>query len=566
MSREMKTIVIGLDGATFDLILPWVEEGKLPNLAKIMRHGAWGNLASVPNMISPAAWGSFLTGKNPAKHGIFYFRQRAPGSYQRHLINGSYRHGKTFMELLSEAGKQVGMMHVLTTYPVQPVNGFWIGGIGAPSPESEGFAYPVSVLQDIVRNVGEYILLPQFRKELQAGRFDVVLERIRETLDYRAKAALYAMDNYDWEHFTVVFDATDTVQHHFWKYLQDPELDPSLSEAIYSIYHQSDTIIGEILSRVDQDTVVIIMSDHGAGFAQHGPDYLNRFLAELGMLYFVHHSHKRSWLERLVYKGYNLFHNNAGRNLKGKMLSLFPQLYNRLQSRLAFSGIDWAATRAFADRDSKIWRSEVWINVKGREPSGTVEPGEEYETLRNKIIDVLMQATDPITGLPVVTKVEKKEDIYNGPFIDSAADLLIHWTYEFPVSGLCYTTPEGHRICVVDEGERETTVESGSHRQNGILFMYGNPIKEGYHLVGAANIVDVAPTILYLMGQPIPTDMDGHVVFDAFHDSYRQEMPLRTVDTGTEPVTDHASLPPAAYDEKEQSEVEDRLRALGYIE
>jgi len=563
----MKTVVIGLDGATFDLILPWVEEGKLPNLGRVMRQGAWGTLWSVPNMVSPSAWCSFLTGRNPAKHGIFYFRQRVPGSYRRQLINGSFRRGKTFIEILSEAGKRVGTIHVLTTYPAQEVNGLWISGIGAPSPTSEGFAYPVSALQDVVRNFGEYILLPQFRKELQAGSLDVVLDKIREALEYRAQVALYAIDNdASWEHFTVVFDATDTVQHHFWKYLEDPELDPSLSSAIYSIYHRADQVVGEILSRVDEDTVVIIMSDHGAGFAQHGPDYLNRFLAELGMLNFTRHQNERSWMERLVYKGFGLFHNHAGRKLKGKALSLFPQLYDRLQSRLAFGGMDWASTQAFADRDSGLWRSEIWINVRGREPLGTIEPGEEYEALRDEIIDILMQATDPITGRPVVTRVDKKEVIYHGPLIDHAPDLLIHWTYEFPISGLCYTMPEGRHICVTDEGEREATVESGSHRPNGILMMYGSPIKQGYHLAAGANIVDVAPTILYLMGQPIPADMDGHVVLDAVHDSYKQKVQLRMATAHPEQASDKDSLSPVTYDEEERREVEERLRALGYIE
>ena len=138
-TRNMKAprlLIVGLDAATFDLICPWIAEGKLPNLAALMKNGAWGRLASILPPVTPPAWTSFMTGKNPGKHGIFHFLGARPGTYKLSYLNAASRRAKTIWRILSDAGYTVGTMNVPFTCPPEHLNGFQISGMDTPSEKS----------------------------------------------------------------------------------------------------------------------------------------------------------------------------------------------------------------------------------------------------------------------------------------------------------------------------------------------------------------------------------------------------------------------------------------------
>ena len=183
-----RVLVIGIDGATFDLLTPWMEEGFLPNLAALMGSGSHGPLRSTIPPITASAWTSFQTGKNPGKHGLFDFTQYRPGSYETSYVNASSVLAEPLWQVLSRQGKRVVVINVPVTYPPRPVNGYLISGMLTPSMDVE-FTYPPDLYQQMVREIGDYQIFLPARAALQMGSRDFV-NRLRHLSRKRAEAAL----------------------------------------------------------------------------------------------------------------------------------------------------------------------------------------------------------------------------------------------------------------------------------------------------------------------------------------------------------------------------------------
>jgi len=138
----MKVLVIGLDGATFDLIKPFAAQGQLPHLKKLMDAGAWSELSSTIPPVTASAWTSFMTGKNPGAHGLFDFMQRRKGSYDLVPVSSGERDGKTLWEVAGDAGRKVIVMGVPVTYPPTPVNGLLVTGMLTPRGAKNSTIWP----------------------------------------------------------------------------------------------------------------------------------------------------------------------------------------------------------------------------------------------------------------------------------------------------------------------------------------------------------------------------------------------------------------------------------------
>ena len=263
-----KVLVIGVDAATFDLIDSWIAEGLLPNFQRLMENGTRATLWSVPNLNSAPAWTSFATGKNPGKHGIYFFTRSRPDTYEMQVINGSYRDGLTFWQIASQYGKKVGVINVPMTYPADAVNGFMISGLDTPGKHASGWTFPSDLIAQIPRELGEYIIecgLPAYAK---SGRLDKGLDVAYRTISQRTRYSLYLMKNRPWDLFVTVYVTIDALQHHFWKYmLQSDGLELQhnhFQSAIRDAYVQVDRAIGELVQQAPQGTTVFIVSDHGA--------------------------------------------------------------------------------------------------------------------------------------------------------------------------------------------------------------------------------------------------------------------------------------------------------------
>lgn len=554
-----RALVIGLDGATFRLIRPWAEAGHLPHMARLLQEGAWGHLRSTIQPSSEQAWASFATGVQNGKHGIYGFVRRVPGTYQLEYVNGRHQRARTLWRILSDRGRPVIVLNVPMTYPPEPVHGVLIGGLLSPGVHSR-FTYPDGLYQELQRAIGGYII----NVDIERGRLDpttedLLLNQIREMIRLRTEATLYLASTRPWDFLAVVYGAPDRVSHKFWKYmdpshpLYTPQGAARRGEVILDTYRQIDAAIGRLLRELaDDETTVFLVSDHGFG-PLIGALYLNQWLAEEGYLGLE----GEGWWPRLLRQGAGLLDVPWLGDLKERAFQVLPGLKGRLHSAMAFQGVDWSCTRAYAVGTM----GNLYVNLRGREPGGIVDPGQEYEALREELIAGLRSLRDPRTGAPLFEAVYRREELYHGPYLDLAPDVVGLLDPRYHVAAVDWRCRKQGIVARVDEGEMLFVADlSGQHDMQGVLLAWGRNVRPGP--LAGASIVDMAPTILHTLGEAVPSSMDGRVLRDLFTEEYLREQPVHLLEEGEGGVQ-----PPRedGYSEEEARAIEERLQGLGYL-
>jgi len=561
-SATARVLVIGLDGATFRLIRPMVAAGALPHLGRLLREGAHGVLRSTIQPSSEQAWSTFMTGVQNGKHGVFGFVQRKPESYEYQYTNARSQRARTIWRILSERGRRIISINMPMTYPPEPVNGVLVGGLLSPSVHSR-FTYPDGIYDELKRAIGGYII----DVDIETGNLGDagearLLAAIAQMTRYRIDAAKYLGRTRPWDLLSIVFGSADRASHKFWKYMDLARLasaQDGKAGVVPSIYRQLDAAVGELLEAfADEQTLVLVVSDHGFGPLKKA-FFLNQWLVQQG--YMAWQAPGRQTLGTRVRNGFNRVLRRAVHWLdqpwlataKRAAFALWPDLKGKLHSSMAYAQVDWARTRAYGSGTM----GNIYLNVRGREPAGVVAPGAEYETLRSEIIAGLRELRDPETDKPVFEAVYRREEIYHGPYLALAPDIvgLLDPTYHIAAvdwrpAGGAVIAPLGDELLFVGD-------LTGQHDMDGILIAYGPGVRRGAEVAGAG-IVDMAPTILAALGEPIPDDMDGRVVNALF------ERPLSAGVTSAGPAQP-AQEAGDGYSEEEAEEVAARLRGLGYV-
>jgi predicted AlkP superfamily phosphohydrolase/phosphomutase len=570
--QKQKIFVIGWDSATWDLARPWIEQGKLPNLAKLASQGISGPLESAIPPLTPPAWTSFMTGKNPGKHGIFNFIEAEPAGYGMRFSNAGSRRATTVWQLLSSAGYRVGTINVPFTYPPEQLQGYQISGMDTPS-EKSAFIHPPELRPELEGALGAFRLELRYLGAMNTkDKYQKTLEEMEARDHQWTKAALYLLEKYPVDVMMLTYMSIDTVQHHFWQYMdpthflynaQDAE---NFGNAVLSVYERLDRALGELTSKLPEGTMIFVVSDHGAGPVSDRMLYLNRYLAQLGLL--KYRQEKRSPLQNLqrnlTRRIYKLLRSSLSSDQKKMIASLFPKLRERFDvAYTAYGNIDWSQTKAYCSEVLALPPS-IWINRKGVKPSGIVEDS-EYEPLIELITEKLKALKDPRTGEQVIPCIYRREEAYQGPYSAEAPDLILDWW-----SGKGFATlpsfPEDREKPPLEIRQRqpmEMKVHEwgGTHRREGILVASGDSIRKGAQISGA-RLMDLAATLLYLAGQKIPSDMDGRVLVDLFETEFVAKHPViyDQADTGDRGGTG------STYSAEDAALVEERLKALGYIE
>ncbi|CAN5550238.1 alkaline phosphatase family protein [soil metagenome] len=571
MKTVPKAVVIGLDSATWTVIRPWMAEGSMPNLARLMKDGVSGSLESVLPPITPPAWTSFMTGKNPGKHGIFHFVETEHGGYAMNYANATSRRSPTVWKLLNNAGYSVGTMNIPFTYPPEPLNGFQISGMDTPS-ESSPFIHPPELRDELLKHLGEIQLDLRFLGAMTTDerRYQVLAEM--EQLDRQwTKVALYLLENHPQDVMMFVFMSIDTVQHYFWQhmdknhFIHDPELAPKFGDAVRKVYERLDAAAGQIIDRLPPETAVFVVSDHGGGPVVDRTIFLNRYLAQLGLLHY--HEKAASGLRTLANKllrlGFSLARGTLSSRQKSRLALLFPKMLQKTEMAYSsFTSIDWSRTKAYC---SEVLASppSIWINLKGLKPEGIVEPA-DYDALVNLIIAKLAELKDPRDGQPVIKRVYRRDEIFHGPFANEGADLVLDWWSENSLFSTQPSFPEDtdKPALVIREHKPSASSEwGGTHRLQGIIVARAPALKTGAEIENS-HLIDVAPTILHLLGVSVPEDMDGTVLTDAFRPEFLAQ---NSVQSGAASGTSGADRP-SGYTDEESAKVEERLQALGYLE
>jgi len=451
------------------------------------------------------------------------------------------------------------------SYPAEPVNGFLIAGLDAPGVDSKGFCFPESLRDELKQEFGEYIIEPGLTGCIARGRPDLGAELLTQELQQKEAVARYLMQKYSWDCFGVVFRSLDAAQHCYWKHMDPthPHHDPKEAEkygkVIFDAYKQLDTSLGTIRDMLDDDTTLLVMSDHGFGRKHPASTQLNRWLASRDLLKYPDKG-TQSLATRLVGRLYKTVSARASRRTKETLANWLPKLRDKVQSQICYADFDWPQTRAYADGLFPAIR----INLKGREPGGIVEPGAEYDQLIETLKTELADLRDSETGNKIVEAVYHRDEIYSGPQVKGAPDLLIRWNEEEVIHGLAI---DGDADVGADKPQtlipgEDPNLISGDHKFYGVLMLGGRGVKANNQVTGAG-LIDLAPTILSLLDVPVPADVDGHVIEDALTDE-TLSLDVKSPVAVSSPAADYSDE--QEYSQDDEAIIADRLRSLGYIE
>ena len=557
MTQSTKVLVIGLDGATFDLIKPWAAQGHLPTLNHLLTHGVHAPLRStMPPMTAPA-WTSFATGVNPGKHRLYDWIARESDSYHFTPVTALDGTAPTIYQLLSENGRRVCALNVPMTYPAVPVNGIMLSGMPAPSLETD-ISHPPTLLQEITEAIGDYILYPDPGQAYSDSGVDAFLQHLTHCTQLRCRAFNHLRQREEWDFAMMVFNGTDTISHAMWKYmdqkhpLHDRSRYAKYGNAIRNYYQMIDNYLATIVDTLNDNTILILMSDHGFG-PFHKFIHVNNWLMQEGWMHV--RPHWRSRLKQSLFQRgfapmnvYNiLMRLGLGFLKKGVVRGNGQGLLKTLF--LAFADIDWSKTAAYSLGNV----GQIYLNVEGREPFGCIPPGAVYEQTRRDIMDRLITLRDPETNESVVEAVYRREDLYSGDQLHHAPDILF-MPRRLEYFGFGEYEFGSHRI--IEPMKRGI---SGTHRMDGIFMAYGTTVQPNLAL-SSAHITDLAPTILHSLGAPIPEHIDGRILTEIFTPTFQP-----TPATAQPWQSDDDNSRNGHLTAAEKQTLSERLRSLGYV-
>ena len=531
-----RILVIGLDAATLDLIEPWL--GRLPALAGLVSSGFTARFLSTPNMHSASSWTSILTGLNPGRHGLFVFSDRDFETGKQLFFKGGDRSGETIGAILSRHGLTSGFVNVPMTYPAESTDGgFMISGLDAPSLNADAFR-PEGLRDEILGRFPDYTFSPPALGDMmRAGKIDSALTAWIKLIETQTSVVEYLLEHRPVDFLMTVYTASDWGGHNLWRYIGDSS--SRYFDSLLSIYIALDSAIGRLLAHAGENTQVYVISDHGMG-AHSGASY-----------------HLSAWLEKHGYMARNRKRQSlVGSTRKAAQKVLPASLKDRIKKRIGdqklkqiqaadkdtfYDSIDWQKTTAY----SEPGRHVVNINLAGRNPAGIVRQS-EYDSFCETVIGDLRSWMD-IDGIPVVERVAKRCDVYQGDFVNRASDLHIYWN------------PTAKMGPPPEEVKAREFWWSGDHRPEGILICRGPGIRRG----AAANnpiVYDLVPTLLHLAGLPIPEGLDGRAIEELCTEEVRLNNPVRFDRSSVGETNDSGSL-----SESDEKKIEEKLRALGYL-
>lgn len=511
--NTQRIFILGIDGATFDVINPLLRMGRLPNMEKVIRYGVHGNLQSTIPSLSAPAWVTFMTGRNVGHYGSYHFRKinikEYENIYSQSLINSSFFSGTTFFDYLGSKGYKIGVMTVPVTYPPWEVNGYLVSGYPCPDPSDyPNYTFPHILAEELPENLNwtENDNSDRIHKSEARGTNNPqdILDGGLAMMSRRTDYTLKLMKQYDSDVTVLVWGEIDRAQHKVWNY-HDPEYvsyspDNPYKDYINRLYCHADHLLGVILGHLSKDTYLFIVSDHGFGPRQGFSFNLNTWLHKHGYL-------KVGLRSRVLNNFLIKALKNPVRNLVMKQGVSTRRKIGQVRDKLMIGGIDFKQTKAYRFPIDDQTEGIV-VNLEGRQHHGCVKKG-DYEPLRTKLIEQLLRLKDDRNGNPIIKECFRREDLYQGEKVIEAPDIICV-LQEGYISG----SGLSGRI-IEDIPEFYLKIASGTHRSKGIFIAHGPDILKGM-TCDQAHIMDVAPTVIYALGEKIPKDLEGKVISSIF--------------------------------------------------
>lgn len=452
----MKICVLGLDCAAPEIIFG---DERLVNLRRLMEAGVYGRLESVYPPITVPAWMCMCTSQDPGSLGVYGFRNRVDHSYDKlGFANSASIKSLAIWDQLAREGKRSIIVGVPPNYPPRRINGVSIGCFLTPDTTKNDFTHPASLKTKINELVGEY---PVDVKNFRTDRKDWLKDEIFKMSEKQWKIVHWLLKEQEWDYFHFVDIGLDRMHHGFWNHFDEKhvQFEPGnpYQTAIPEYYLWLDQQIGKALELLDEDTIVLVVSDHGAQRLDGGIA-VNEWLIREGLL--VLHEYPST-------------------------LTPFDKL-----------NVDWSKTRVWSEGG---YYARVFFNLQGREPQGVI-PANEYESFQNEMKSRFEALTDD-KNQPLNSLVFKPKELYKN-VRNIAPDLIVHF------GGLFWRSigTVGHSAIYVQEND--TGPDGCNHAQYGVFILAApnSPLNGEYE---GARLLDIAPTLLDLAGYEIPETMQG---------------------------------------------------------
>lgn len=523
----MKVLIIGIDGATFDLMKPWVETGQLPHIKRLMNEGVYGEMETVHPPLTGPAWVSLTTGVNPGKHGVFDFMSSATDKIE--FISSAGVKVPRLWEILNKHGKEVGVMNVPVTYPATSVKGFMISGFLGPRKSS----YPAELINEVETAIGKDYQV-KLKYGPYGGKEKQFIKEAVNMFNIKVDTTLYLLKNKNCDFFMSVFGLPDHMSHYFWDYMKTGG---EYCNTILDAYTRMDRAIGDFLTYTDKDTNILLVSDHGFGSLLKMVNF-NNYFAQKGFLKFKSSARIKALLFKKGFTPSKAFKILSKLGIAAFTRRIPDEKRNRLLGAvLSYGDLDWQNTIAY----SKGHVGQIYLNRKAVEIKGL-----KYSEVRKDIVTALYELEDPETHKRIVKRVLTREEAYNGEYAAMGPDLVVVMD-----DYIAYPLFAGDNRIIT---EHILKGRSGTHRMNGVFIGFGPYFKTKGEKKGI-NITDVVPTVLDIFGVSIPEYIDGNSV----EETRRNIKKVATRDMLVE--REKADMSP-----EEKKELEKRLKALGYMD
>jgi len=553
-----KLILLGLDGATFEMLDPMMETGRLPVLKRLLCSGARGVMESTVPPVTCPAWPTMYTGKNPGAHGFTSFRRLEPGRLAYRATTLQDVQAARLWSVLNGAGIRTGIFNVPATYPAEAVEGFMLSGFVTP-PQAPEVLQPAELRDEFARAFPKYDANvihegALFNRKSKRRR---LIERVGETLETRLAALEWLLERQPVDFLWVVLETIDRLSHYGYAFLS-PQSDlygtpagRDVREWTLAVLEKQDEGIGRMLERMGCDTVVIVVSDHGFAWTPRLFD-LHGWLVSEGLLV----RRKGLRLGRRI--------KSAVRSSAAKVLgqAVWVRASHRRSRRLQARGQLLIQGQTWDWGKTKTWLGatiEYGVRINSRQyHDGAVVVPDAYDGVRQAVLEGLAAVADPATGEPVFDWVRRREDVYSGSFVDRAPDVFLlpkrHIMHD--VSPLHSDGASAGWLVPAPD-----VVSQAHHDSFGIFAGVGEPFRATE--ATGMTLLDVMPTVLYTMGLPVPEDSEGRVVEEAFAESYRSSHPVRRAEyAGTVEPTQEAV---STYSAEDEATISKRLEELGYL-
>ncbi|HLB46331.1 MAG TPA: alkaline phosphatase family protein [Anaerolineales bacterium] len=503
-TRNSPLVILGIDSADPGLLARWTREGYLPTLAAVMQRGCWGTIESAEQVTEQGTELSLFSGVSRARHGYYHFRQLKTGTYDLQAFSPWDTNVLPFWTHLRGTGKQAAVIDAAEARPVKGLPGLQLLNWATHQPAIPTLppaAEPAALLDDARRLFGPQMFISEFKLNSSIAEDRRARRRFLERIEKKGRLcrALLARDRFDL--IVIEFFEAHTGGHRFWQHR--PELqaggtpDGELTHAIRELYQAIDRQLGLILAELPGAANVVIYSPYGMWDTYPTGGLLEDFCRQLG-----YQAAPQPAAPSLTPTA------RLRRALpESARLAISHRLPKRVQERLLVDGFrasaNWPATTAFAIPG--LYTGFVFVNLRGRGPQGTVEPGRDYEAVLDRLEADLTQLTDPHTGKPAIRRIARTVEAFGGGPPVQTPDLFVEWE-----PGRHFVERVMHPRAALTQ-QRPGYYRGSYHSFKGFVIAAGPAVK-ARGAIGRVSLLDLAPTFLTLLGESVPPEMTGQVM------------------------------------------------------